>query len=661
MINLQRKNNEVFDNKQIRGSIRGFGSVLAYDFEDLGFENKDIIKRLQNLQIVFSNGQDSYTNGEKVVIGKNFPIFEKLTDEQKYRSAQAIVAHEIAHILYTDFNKFRSFITRAHRNYSKFSNLAKVVYNILEDYRIEQRMARHSIFLHRILFQNRTWMIQHTIESLQKNPENFETDEDDSGRVNRVLSSLMITLLNGRRVSIEDDKARKLYNDVLDISIDALKIGTNNSVEEATAKIMELFQNLNFDPRELAKNYYTSSTALNRASGSSSPIEDDGINDNGTASKKMDVGGKDTSDSFTGIFENQNITKMNHKETDGSEITMEEAAEEAYSSAEEVEEEMPKVTEDIVNDFKMSKEVESSKEKIEELYDISKYDGIKLPDLSLSVDCVDNVFNQREYNDIVDSLKYEINQTVSGLKRFIDYFENTVRRKQKTGQLDLKRLTDFAALGEIDIFKRNRRIRKPVELNVSLLIDSSGSNGMTVPGTNMPRYMLNQMMGVFFHEVLREIKFRHSAYSFYSSSKEHIVPLIDANNCFSNGVGKNLASITARGANRDSFHIKIATERLLREARDQGEESGLLIVISDGMPNSAGYFGTSAMAEVKKSVEEAEAKGIDVFGIFTGSEGENEYFEQMYKNHYFLNNESIKDFPKVFGKIVSEVYQKVNR
>src|SRR5690625_5480337 len=108
---------------------------------------------------------------------------------------------------------------------------------------------------------------------------------------------------------------------------------------------------------------------------------------------------------------------MNHKETDGSEITMEEAAEVSYSSAEEVEEEMPKVTEDIVNDFKMSKEVESSKEKIEELYDISKYDGIKLPDLSLSVDCVDNVFNQREYNDIVDSLKYEINQTVSGLKR----------------------------------------------------------------------------------------------------------------------------------------------------------------------------------------------------------------------------------------------------
>src|SRR5690625_6988690 len=111
--------NDVLDNKQIRGSIRGFGSVLAYDFEDLGLENRDILKRLNSLQIVFSNGEDSYTNGRS----------EEHTSELQSRG------HLVCHLLLEKKSDPSEDTDFRPDQFNELLHLAGVVYSQLQDSR----------------------------------------------------------------------------------------------------------------------------------------------------------------------------------------------------------------------------------------------------------------------------------------------------------------------------------------------------------------------------------------------------------------------------------------------------------------------------------------------------------------------------------------------
>lgn len=80
-----------------------------------------------------------------------------------------------------------------------------------------------------------------------------------------------------------------------------------------------------------------------------------------------------------------------------------------------------------------------------------------------------------------------------------------------------------------------------------------------------------------------------------------------------NQVWNSIRAINPRGCNRDSVHIRIATEELLRRR----EQKKVLIVLSDGLP-SAYSSRTAAQAEVLDAVRAARRKGVIVIPIMFG-------------------------------------------
>lgn len=642
---------DVLNNKKIQRSLSGYMDVLVFEYDRYAYENKKLLDVLHNIRLVFNNGEDCYTNGRTVVIGKEFILFKKAKNgSEVYKMAQGIIAHEVAHLLYTNFNRFKKFILRAPREYEKFSNLAKTIYNILEDYRIEARMSRESNYISNLFLKNRTEIIKNIVDSIET-----KNMSDDQSRVHFAINSIMVTLLNGERVSTTDSKARRLYREVLKISKAGLEEGTVDSIEEAVSDILTLFQDLEFNPNEVSKVYHLNSTELNRVLGVPRDEEDDEKDTQGS-SRKFDRDRDSDLEGSVFPFGSIDITEVNHVESEDEEES-EDLTEKLENMSKNYTDEKDNITSDIINNYRALDPTNIPESKVKELYDIDKANELGRPaNVDLNIEEPEEKFDVVEYDNITDELSYDIKQTTRQLKNIIDHYESQVKLNQKSGRLNTSKMTRFVVYGEIDIFKKKRFYREEPKLNVSMLVDNSGSNGAYVSGTNYSRYILNQMMSVYFHEVLKNIEFRHSIYTFDSGYQENIKPIVTVDNCFDNFAGSNISSIGAKNANRDGYHIRLATKRLLAEMGSKNE-GGVLIIMSDGLPNSINYYGTSAMLDVKKAVEEAEKQGVKVLGIFTGNEQENEYFPEMYSEHFFLNGSSIQDFPKVFKRVITEAYQ----
>ena len=81
----------------------------------------------------------------------------------------------------------------------------------------------------------------------------------------------------------------------------------------------------------------------------------------------------------------------------------------------------------------------------------------------------------------------------------------------------------------------------------------------------------------------------------------------------------------ANGGNKDGFSIRIATKELLKRQ----EQKKVLFVLSDGLPSQYSSQET-ALNDVRKAVEEARTKGIEVIAVMFGSD----HFIQSAKSSY---------------------------
>lgn len=86
------------------------------------------------------------------------------------------------------------------------------------------------------------------------------------------------------------------------------------------------------------------------------------------------------------------------------------------------------------------------------------------------------------------------------------------------------------------------------------------------------------------------------------------------------------------GSNRDGDAIRIASKELEKRT----EENRILIVLSDGLPADYNYD-ENPILDVHKAIKETRSKGIEVIGIFFGTEREREESKKSYEKMYCYN------------------------
>ena len=207
---------------------------------------------------------------------------------------------------------------------------------------------------------------------------------------------------------------------------------------------------------------------------------------------------------------------------------------------------------------------------------------------------------------------------------------------------------------ELKVFERNKNLGKKTESAFMIICDESGS-------TNGERNYYLRMASMIFLQVAEILKFPvgiigHKAETIYSdevtSEQKYADVVLNVYSDFANDDRDKyrLVSMTPCGCNRDGYAIQFACERLLKRE----EENKICIILTDGKPNARGYTGFAAKQDCKMLYEKYKSKGVMVIVAAIGDDKRE--IKEIYEDS-FLDVKALEDIPKVFSKILKEVYK----
>ena len=207
--------------------------------------------------------------------------------------------------------------------------------------------------------------------------------------------------------------------------------------------------------------------------------------------------------------------------------------------------------------------------------------------------------NKEKYNDIVE--KEQIVKLSKNLQRKVekDLFERrkgSVKHNLYSGKnIDLKSICN----GSNKVFMQNKLPNNKPLLAASILIDQSGS----MDGTKIYKATVASMLLEDFCRNLN-IPFSVTGHSTSYGGVE-LYDYIDFGER-NKSARERLINISSGGCNRDGYAIRYVVNKLLKRK----EETKLLFVISDGLPNDYDYGTKELIADLKNMKKKNQSNGI---------------------------------------------------
>lgn len=191
------------------------------------------------------------------------------------------------------------------------------------------------------------------------------------------------------------------------------------------------------------------------------------------------------------------------------------------------------------------------------------------------------------------------------------------------------------------IFSKRNLPEKKQDLAVSLLIDESGSM------SGLDRTTYARAAAIMVYDFCRAM---HIPLSIIGHTEETDVELYVYTDfdSYDEKDRYRLMDISARSGNRDGAALRFVAERLMK----QPESSRLLMLISDGQPaGNGGYLGTAAEEDLKAIQKEYTRKGMMFVAAAIGTDKEN--IERIYGNA-FLDITNLQKLPFLLVKRIEK-------
>ncbi len=242
-----------------------------------------------------------------------------------------------------------------------------------------------------------------------------------------------------------------------------------------------------------------------------------------------------------------------------------------------------------------------------------------------------------QYNAIAGPLLAISKQLQKSLLRQL---RDQQRGGKQTGLLMGRRL-DAHALFRSDgkVFTKNALPSQPPEMAVALLLDESGSMA------SCDRATYARASAIILYDFCQALHIPVMVYG-HTTGKDSVelysyseFDAIDREDKY------RLVDISARGSNRDGAALRFVAERL----SNRPEELKLLILVSDGQPADAGYYGTEAEADLRGIQQEYRRKGILFVAAAIGDDKEN--IERIYGDS-FLDITDLNQLPVKLTQVV---------
>lgn len=227
-------------------------------------------------------------------------------------------------------------------------------------------------------------------------------------------------------------------------------------------------------------------------------------------------------------------------------------------------------------------------------------------------------------------------------KRIKRIFKDSSYTGKDTGLLIGKRIEPRLLLDkECRFFSKNRVPLESKDLAVALLIDESGSM------SSFDRTSYARAAGIIVYDFCRAMGIPLAVVGHTEDTQVELFVYTDFDSNDSMDRYR-LMDISAREGNRDGAALRYIAERLIK----QPEKNKLLMLISDGQPaGQGGYSGTAAEADLRGIKKEYTNKGIMFVAAAIGSDKEN--IERIYGNS-FLDITELDKLPFLLVKKIEK-------
>lgn len=581
-----------------------------YSNEGRRISKKDFTFRVSNGDQCFTH-YDSMRDQFYVEVGKAFYTLTRNKDlkdtidprklKQTYKDMSAtyrgVYYHEIAHVLYTDFNKFNSFMQLlSKKKQYTLLQLFKTVSNILEDVVIENELEfQFPSIKNYMRYLRLTTFPQEQIDKLQEEIKDDET-------INTFMNYFLYRYRIPSRVSFEHPvytKHKKHLHSSAYIIMNTQDGGKR--LERALALAYEISQYFqeekDIDYKEVLKgkdedwikslpeSEEEESKAPEVSSGPTSIEDSSGVED--SSSKPSKTSSEETTSESEGSSESDDVddeAKEAIEEEKDLGVQKNSGEADDVSSDPDSEENLKQTLRAAAND-------EPIVNKRHECYHLGDY--------------YDFSVHKKHYDNIVNENEPTIASLVSVIKKIRAYNNSRFLNKQKRGKLDPRQAMKPNA--GLKVFKKKLAPKREADLAVQLVVDNSGS----MHGT---KSTITGHATIALQESLYRLNIPFAIASFTEGHASITNDLIRFNDKY-NTAKYNTTLLTKQkilgsptytfAGNVDEVNLDYIGTRFLKQRK---EKDKIMIVLSDGA--------TTGSASVLKTItEKYEQKGIQVLGI----------------------------------------------
>lgn len=624
----------------------------------------------------------AYTDGNVINISYNNDITNMFYDSRlKDLSLKGLLAHETAHILYTNFKILKELMTSlskgklycaseiSHKNKDKMVEFlnknrivkeaimrtVKYINNVFEDAYIEARLRKefpHTTAVKGIRLNNSKYA---TTIDLSDSESNYET-----------IINYLYFYLSAQKTTIPSctDEVKECINNCVEI---CKKYVFSNSPKQRTiGSILVLLEMWDYfeedllascpmvdddelnnidDLLELLSELLNNMNTLETSEESNSDSEGLANNDS-TEETSVDI------DEFRNEFCNDTADTSNESQNDSSEDNSEN--ERAYDENITVNGENNSkdnsqpidFTDNIDFDIEIKK---YTKDKAEEMTDdlvandlavASKYCDLGNIHKDIKLQIVDVKTDANSQYDYLKALQqYNILSNAKKMSKKIESiikaqsFDTTFKNRQ-TG----KKICTTSLYRPDKKFFINKQVEETISpLAVTLLVDLSGS----MEGRRLHYAKLGAIQLV---EFCNKINVPISVYGHDSSGNT-----VNIYNFFNFNSSKSkkysLMNMKAGKGNRDGAAIRFCCEQL-----DKREEKKMFVIISDGQPAASGYGGFKAESDIHSIMKEYQKKGFIFVSASIGSDREN--IRRIYGEKNVIDITDLSVLPKTLVKVI---------
>lgn len=241
--------------------------------------------------------------------------------------------------------------------------------------------------------------------------------------------------------------------------------------------------------------------------------------------------------------------------------------------------------------------------------------------------------DKNRYERIAESHRAFINKTKKEIRRIIQDQDVALQKHRYMG-----RRIDAKSAYKVDqrFFTKKRNPEKTLDMAIAILVDNSGSmEGERIESAKEAAILLT--------EVLNQLEIPCLVASHSSEGAMNFTIYQDFDDT---GKAKySICRMMPGGDNRDGLALDIAGKMLIkREEKDR-----LLIIISDGQPNSHGYAGSMAKKDIKEVVAGFRRQQIKTLAFAIGDD------KKQVKDIYgeaFIDISDYEKFPKMLAKLI---------